>query len=110
MNLYSFRFSQATHDSVIQILKHSGKSPTLLVQWRPIPNSLKNSVSLIQLDSNRQENSHQQQNGENSGSDSALESDISPRNETGNQRTVNPEPDQKDLLRHLKEQVCQCLN
>jgi len=97
--------SQATHDSVIQILKHSGKSPTLLVQWRPIPNSLKNSVSLIQLDSSRQENNHQQQNGENSGSDSALESDVSPRNETGNKGTVNPEPDQKELLRHLKEQM-----
>ena len=79
------------------------------MQWRPIPESLRNGISPIRLDnnSNREGNNDQQQNGENSGSDSALEPDISPRNENGREGTaINPEPDQKDLLKHLTDQVC----
>ena len=105
----NFIYSQTTHDTVIELLKNSGKSPTLLVQWHPVPDGLKNGISPIRPEGNlsRQGSGRQQQNGDNSGSDSALESDISPRNETGNEGTaVNPEPDQNDLLRHLKEQVC----
>ena len=79
------------------------------MQWRPVPDSLRNGISPIRVgnDSNQEGNSPQQQNGDNSESDSALEPDISPRNENSREGTaVNPEPDQKDLLRHLKDQVC----
>ena len=90
---------------MIELLKHSGKSPVLLVQWRPVPNNLRNGVSPIRSDEDASRRGRGQQNGENSGSDSALESDISPRNESGENQTVNPEPDQNALLAHLKEQV-----
>lgn len=101
----------ASHDSVIQLLKNSGKSPTLLVQWRPLPENQNSSISPIRSYSHSSTlGPRQQQNEENSGSDSALESDISPRNgyrENVDQRRsmVKPEPDQKELLKHLKDQV-----
>eukprot|EP00795_Rhopilema_esculentum_P009303 gene9303-17001_t len=96
---------QASHDSVIEILKHAGKSPRLIVQWRPVPYQLRNGISPIRPDAAA--SNQQQQNEDHSGSDSALESDISPRNESNQQSSsgVNPEPDQKHLLRHLKDQM-----
>ena len=112
------------HGTVIELLKNSGTSPTLLVQWRPLPTLDITPPLQRRLDERRDLHDVRE---EESLIDSAVEVDISPRN--GYQyenvplrdslrngyhyETIQPEfrnrnagSDHKEFARNFREAVC----